>query len=194
MCTVSGHPLRIVIRTSFTLCVSGGKGNEPLQEGRMAWGMVDVAKRRIDFVVRASRREKSMSELCKEAKISRPTGYRWLRRFEAGGLRAVVEKSRCPHHRPTRTAKDSEQRIVELRQKRPDWGARKLHWLLEKDGFALPVITIHRILLRNGLVRPQDRHRSAVQRFSRSAPNQLWQMDFKGPVGWQAPVGPLSIL
>jgi transposase InsO family protein len=160
----------------------------------MAWGMVDVDEQRMRFVVRASRREKSMRELCAESEISRPTGYSWLRRFAAGGLEAVVEKSRCPRHSPTRTAKDIEQRVVELRQQRPDWGARKLHWLLEKEGLVLPVITIHRILLRNGLVRPQDRHRTAVQRFSRSAPNQLWQMDFKGPVGWQAPLGPLSIL
>jgi transposase InsO family protein len=146
------------------------------------------------FVVRASRREKSMRELCAESEISRPTGYTWLRRYEAGGLAGVVQQSRRPHHSPGRTAADIEQRVVELRQKRPDWGARKLHWLLEKEGLALPVITIQRILLRNGLVRPQDRYRTALQRFSRSAPNQLWQMDFKGPVGWQAPLGPLSIL
>ncbi len=160
----------------------------------MAWGMVDVDEQRMRFVVRASRREKSMRELCAESEISRPTGYTWLRRYEAGGLAGVVEQSRRPHHSPGRTAADIEQRVVELRQKRPDWGARKLHWLLEKEGLALPVITIQRILLRNGLVRPQDRYRTAVQRFSRSAPNQLWQMDFKGPVGWQAPLGPLSIL
>ena len=160
----------------------------------MAWGMVDVEEQRMRFVVRASRREKSMRELCAESEISRPTGYTWLRRYEAGGLAGVVQQSRRPHHSPGRTAADIEQRVVELRQKRPDWGARKLHWLLEKEGLALPVITIQRILLRNGLVRPQDRYRTAVQRFSRSAPNQLWQMDFKGPVGWQAPLGPLSIL
>ena len=160
----------------------------------MAWGMVDVAEQRVQFVVRASRREKPMSALCREAKISRPTGYSWLRRFQTGGIEALVEKSRCPHHSPARTAKDIEQRVVEMRQKWPDWGARKLHALLERDGLALPLITIHRILLRNNLVRLQDRHRTALQRFSRSAPNQLWQMDFKGPVGWQAPVGPLSIV
>jgi transposase InsO family protein len=160
----------------------------------MAWGMVDVDEQRIRFVVHASRREKSLQELCKEFKISRPTGYTWLRRFEAGGIAGVVEKSRRPHHTPTRTAREVEQRVRELRQQRPDWGARKLHALLQGEGWELPAITIHRILLRHNLVRLQDRHRAAVQRFSRGAPNQLWQMDFKGPVGWQAPVGPLSIV
>ena len=171
-----------------------GKGNEPLQEGRMAWGMVNVAEQRIAFVVRANRRKKSMKELCKETlRFRGPPGTRGCGAFESGGIEAVVEKSRCPHHSLVRTAKDIEQRVVEPRQRRPDWGARKIHPLLKKDGLTLPIITIHRILVRHDLVRPQDRHRTAVQRFSRSAPNQLWQMDFKGPVGWQAPVGPLSI-
>jgi hypothetical protein len=106
----------------------------------------------------------------------------------------VVEKSRRPQHSPTRTPTEMEQRVLALRQQRPEWGARKLQVLLKGEGLVLPTITIHRILLRHNLVRPQDRHRAAVQRFSRSAPNQLWQMDFKGPRGWQAPVGPLSIV
>jgi len=33
-----------------------------------------------------------------------------------------------------------------------------------------------------------------VKRFERAVPNQLWQMDFKSPVGWEAPVGPLSVV
>ncbi len=77
---------------------------------------------------------------------------------------------------------------------RPDWGARKLQVLLAKEQIHLPVITVHRILLRRGLVRREDRFRMAVRRFERGAPNQLWQMDFKSPVGWDAPVGPLSVL
>ncbi len=160
----------------------------------MPWGTVDVGEQRVRFVVRASQREESMQELCEEFAISRPTGYAWLRRYQASGIAGVVEKSRRPHRSPGRTAKEIEQRVMELRQQRPDWGARKLQVLLAGEGLTLPVITIHRILLRKGLVRPQDRHRHAVQRFERGAPNQLWQMDFKGPMGWLAPVGPLSIL
>jgi len=40
----------------------------------------------------------------------------------------------------------------------------------------------------------EDRHQQAPQRFERSRPNELWQMDFKGPRGWRRPVGPLSVL
>ena len=135
-----------------------------------------------------------MRELCAEFEISRPTGYEWLRRYRASGIAGVVEKSRRPLSSPRQTAAEIEERIVELRQQRPDWGARKLQVLLAREKIHLPVITVHRILLRRGLVRPQDQFRTAVERFERRAPNQLWQMDFKSPVGWDAPVGPLSIL
>ena len=60
----------------------------------------------------------------------------------------------------------------------------------------MPPSTVHRILLRHGLVRKEDRHPVALQRFERAAPNQLWQMDFKGCKGWggETAVGPLSVL
>ena len=160
----------------------------------MAWGNVDVEEQRMRFVIAASRKEKAFRHLCQEFQISRPTGYEWLRRYEEGGYQAVVEQSQRPQHSPERTRPEIEQRVVELRQERPDWGARKLQLLLKQEKIELPVITIHRILLRHSLVRPQDRHRPAAKRFHRGAPNGLWQMDFKGPVGWDAPVGPLSVL
>jgi transposase InsO family protein len=160
----------------------------------MAWGTVDVEEQRMKFVVSAHRREKTMSELCAEFEISRPTGYEWLRRFKTGGIAGVVEKSRRPANSPTQTATEIEERVVEMRTQRPDWGARKLQELLRQEKIHLPVITVHRILLRRGLVRREDRFRTATERFERRAPNQLWQMDFKSPLGWDAPVGPLSVL
>jgi transposase InsO family protein len=160
----------------------------------MAWGSVNVDQQRMQFVVCAQRREKTMSALCAEFEISRPTGYAWLQRYQGGGIAAVVEQSRRPRHSPTQTMPALEERVVALRTQRPDWGARKLQVLLAREGLHLPVITVHRILLRRGLVRAQDRFRTATKRFARSAPNQLWQMDFKSPLGWAAPVGPLSVL
>ena len=160
----------------------------------MAWGSVNVDDQRMRFVMWASRPETTMREACEEFKISRPTGYEWLRRYQVGGVAGVVEKSRRPLHSPTQTAAQIEERVLELRQQRPDWGARKLQVLLAREKILLPVITVHRILLRRGLVRGQDRFRTALERFQRGAANQLWQMDFKSPVGWDAPVGPLSVL
>ncbi len=69
---------------------------------------------------------------------------------------------------------------MQLRVARPDWGARKLASLLDKEGSSIPAITVHRVLLRHDMVRPADRRSPATQRFDRERVNELWQMDFKG--------------
>jgi transposase InsO family protein len=84
--------------------------------------------------------------------------------------------------------------VIELRQRYPDWGARKLRIVLKREGIELGYSTIHRILLHHDLVRDQDRRDVATQRFEREHPNELWQMDFKGPKQWNQTVGPLSVL
>jgi len=99
----------------------------------MAWGTVNVDEQRVRFVVSAKRGEKTMRELCEEFEISRPTGYEWLRRYTVGGIASVVEKSRRPLHSPAQTAQEIEERVVELRGRRPDWGARKLQVLLAQE-------------------------------------------------------------
>lgn len=160
----------------------------------MAWRTMAVRDQRVEFVVRAQQGQENLSHLCAEFGISRPTGYVWLKRYRQQGVAGIEEHSRRPRRSPRQTAAPVEQRIVDLRRARPDWGARKLRHLLRGEGVLLPVITVHRILLRQGLVRPDDRRWLAWQRFERDAPNQLWQMDFKSPKGCQQPVGPLSVI
>jgi transposase InsO family protein len=160
----------------------------------MAWRSVDVDEQRVRFVVAASREECSVSALCAEFGISRATGHLWLKRYRSGGVTAVAEQSRRPLSSPRRTAAEIEARVLVLRRERPDWGARKLAVLLGREGLRIPPATVHRILNRCGLVRVEDRHAPALGHFEREQPNQLWQMDFKSPKGWDQPVGPLSII
>ena len=160
----------------------------------MAWKMADVREQRVRFVVRASEAGRNLSDLCREFEISRPTGYLWLQRWQQQKTAGLEEKSRRPQRSPQKTTEAVEQQIIELRRQRPDWGARKLCPLLAERGVELAVITVHRVLLRHGLVRPEDRHEAAVQRFERAAPNEMWQMDFKSPKGWEQGVGPLSVI
>lgn len=160
----------------------------------MAWRTMAVRDQRVRFVVRANQGEESFSALCEEFDISRPTGYRWLRRYHDQGVSGIEERSRRPHDSPERTPAAIEQQVVGMRRQRPDWGARKLQALLERQGTKLATRTLHRILVRHDLVREDDSHRPAPRRFEREAPNQLWQMDFKSPKGWQRSVGPLSVL
>jgi transposase InsO family protein len=135
-----------------------------------------------------------LSQLCRDFGISRPTGYLWLARYREGGVAAIEERSRRPEHSPRQTAPELEASIRALREVYPDWGARKLAVLLDRQGIRMPSSTIHRVLLRLDLVREQDRHRPAVQRFEREQPNELWQMDFKGPKNWPKSCTALSVL
>jgi transposase InsO family protein len=161
----------------------------------MPWKDVKVDEQRLRFVLRASSGQEEMAGLCREFGISRQTGYFWLKRYrESEQIEALRERNRRPHHSPKRTAAAIEEWIVAARQQRPDWGARKLQVLLQREGTRKPAGTIHRILRRHHLIRPHRQHPPAL-RFQREAPNQLWQMDFKGmppklSQGW----APLSIL
>src|SRR5215472_3938092 len=160
----------------------------------MAWKTMDVQEQRVRFVVAAARGEKSLTSLCQEFGISRPTGYLWVKRYQQVGVAGIAEKSRRPQRSPERTGAALESQVVQARQRYPDWGARKLQVVLQRENIELTHSTIHRILLRHDLVGGPDRHRPAVQRFERSQPNELWQMDFKSPIGWHTAVGPLSVV
>jgi len=160
----------------------------------MPWKTMDVQEQRVRFVVAAHRREKTMVALCQEFGISRPVGYEWLKRYRQGGVEGIAERSRRPQKSPRRTEGVEEQRVLELRRRYPDWGARKLRVLLQREGIELARNTIHRILLRHDLIAAEDGRSAAVERFERSAANELWQMDFKGPKLWYRKVGPLSVI
>jgi transposase InsO family protein len=160
----------------------------------MPWQTMDVEEQKVRFVVAATRRERSLTALCEEFGISRPTGYLWWQRYKEAGLAGVEERSRRPKQSPGRTAAELEQRVVELRRRYPDWGARKLQVVLARQEVELTRSTIHRILLRHDLVQDRERRRQATGRFQRGTPNELWQMDFKSPKGWNAAVGPLSVI
>jgi transposase InsO family protein len=66
----------------------------------------------------------------------------------------------------------------------------------QTGSIGLQARTVHRILDRNGLIESRDRRPHALNRFERREPNELWQMDFKGPQGFNrgSAVGPLSIM
>lgn len=166
----------------------------------MPWKVSSVTEERLRFVVRASQPDCHFSDLCKEFGISRQTGYTWQRRYAEGGASQVSDRSRRPKRSPQRTSAEVESAVVALRQQRPDWGAAKLHVLLQQQHPSwkpVTVRTIHRILERQGLVLDEDRRVQAPLRFERAHPNELWQMDFKGPQGFNRPgsaVGPLVIL
>ena len=47
---------------------------------------MDVEEQKVKFVVAATRRERSLTALCQEFGISRPTGCLWRKRYQEAGL------------------------------------------------------------------------------------------------------------
>src|SRR5258708_39068091 len=92
----------------------------------MPWERTGMSEQRVKFVVRAASGKECMATLCQEFGVSRPTGYRWRRRFEqAGSVMAVVERSRRPQHSPAHTEPCKEDRVVALRRGN-GWGAEEM--------------------------------------------------------------------
>jgi transposase InsO family protein len=152
-----------------------------------------VLDRRQEFVELAVGEGRNMALLCRRFGISRKTGYKWLGRYRAGNGEDLVERlsdrSRRPQQSPTRTSESMEQQVVALRKKHRGWGGRKLSERLKVLGGAgadcVPApSTITGILRRHGLLDEADcQSRRRPHRFEHEAPNDLWQMDYKGHVG-----------
>lgn len=165
----------------------------------MPWKQTMAMEERIRFVVRAEEQGISLTELCQQFGVHRSTGWRWRKRLEQiGRIEDLGEHSRKPHRSPRQIRGEVEERILELRQKH-GWGALKLQVVLARDGGeGVSVATINRVLKRHGAIAAEESHRPAFQRFERSAPNQLWQMDFKGikekTAARHGRIYPLSIL
>lgn len=82
--------------------------------------------------------------------VSRATLYRWAKRPEPCSRRP--RRLRRPQWMPALV-----RAVEELRADNPMWGKRKLVWLLKREGFAVSVSTVGRILkslMRRGLVMP----------------------------------------
>jgi transposase InsO family protein len=149
----------------------------------MAWKDVSTMSQRLEFVVLALAEGANVSELCRRFGVSRKTGYKWLSRYASEGSAGLADQSRRPLESAGRTSDDLEQRVLALRVEHPAWGGRKLRRRLQDlKQVAVPAAsTITEILRRHGRLNARDGAGQAnVQRFEHAAPNDLWQMDFKG--------------
>lgn len=124
-------------------------------------------------------------EVAERYGVTRQTVTAWRKRYEAGGLDALADQSRRPHSSPGRIAADVEALICEMRRHHRRWGARRIAYELKREiaGQAPSRSTVHRVLLRNGLVNTQEQqHKRVYKRWAREAPMHLWQLDIVGGV------------
>lgn len=151
----------------------------------MPWQEVSTKSLRQEFVTMVQHGTVTVSEVCRRFRVSRKTGYKWLARFAAQGAVGLADRSRRPQSSPWRTPAAMEATVIALRDAHPAWGGRKLRRRLQDVGYReVPApSTLTAILHRHGRIEAAESlQHTAFTRFEHAAPNQLWQMDFKGHV------------
>jgi transposase InsO family protein len=132
----------------------------------------------LDAVVRG---DLTVTEACRMWGVSRETFYVYRRRRAVEGDAGLENRSSRPRRSPGRIAALVEGQIVDLRVAHPRWGARRIRVELRRRGLTtIPArSTVHRALVRNGLIKAAPKPVPAVIRFVRTRANELWQMDAK---------------
>jgi transposase InsO family protein len=130
--------------------------------------------------------------------VSRSNGYKWVGRYQEAGLAGLEERSRRPRSSPGQTPPDLVAQVLAVRAEHPSWGGRKIRRVLQDQGVVRSpsASTITAILRREGLLDgPRAGERRSWTRFEHPAPNDLWQMDFKGHFALgQGRCHPLTVL
>src|SRR3546814_589216 len=129
----------------------------------MPWKESSVEEERLRFVARLLNGE-SMTGVCRSFGISRKTGYKIFNRYKEIGPVALSDRSRRPVRYANQLPEQIERLIVEAKQGKPHWGARKIRELLVRrlnGDVRIPAkSTVHAVLDRHGLVkRAKERRR-----------------------------------
>ena len=147
-----------------------------------------VLMQRIEFVSLASHPNANMSLLSRRFGITRRTGYKWLKRYQVGGIEGLIDENKRPKHCSNKTADEIENYVIQIR-KNDHWGSKKIFKVIcnQKITGTYPYDhvpcknTITSILRRNGLIDEESSEKARHwERFEYDRPNDLWQMDFKG--------------
>jgi len=121
-------------------------------------------------------RIKRASEIRETYGIPERTLRRWARAYRNRGVHALEPKKRGPKYAPSNSiAKRLEWRILELKQKHPSWGARRI-----KYQYGLPCHwrTVHDVIKRHGMmIRIKKKPQPKPKHFRRKRVDSMWQGD-----------------
>ena len=148
----------------------------------------DISKmeQRYDAVTMVMRDGFSITDVAAKFNVSHQTIYRWLAKYEEGGLEALADESHRPRHVPHQMGGVVEVRVLDMRRRHHLWGPKRIAFELKKEGFDPPPshMAIYRALLRSGLVVKGERQKvlKTYKRWERGRPMELWQMDVVGSI------------
>lgn len=162
----------------------------------MPWKERSVMSEREELLARYQQGE-PVARLARDYRVARKTVDKWIGRAATGAPDALVDQSRRPHSSPRRTPDAMRELVLNLAKAHPTWGGRKLHHALRQQGHdRVPApSTITTFLRQDGRLQDEPPEPAAWTRFEAAAPNDLWQLDFKG---WHAlregTITPLTLL
>ena len=141
---------------------------------------------KLKFIARYLEGEK-IAVLCREFGISRPTGYKLIKRYKIMGECTLVEQKRTPYRYANQLPIPVEALILDIKKEYSNWGAPKIRSKIIKkfpDIKPPAASTIHAVLDRHGLVRRRKGRKryqnKGTQRNHVKHPNDLWCADYKG--------------
>lgn len=152
---------------------------------------------KLEFVRLALAEGANVSALCRRFGIGRTCGHKLLARYRSEGDAGLEPRSRRPRSSPDKSAPEVEEAVLAVRAANPTWGGRKIaRTVSETRGMTPAPATVTAILRRNGVaLGAAGGGARPFTRFEHDAPNDLWQMDFKGHVGMRAGrLHPLTVL
>ena len=153
----------------------------------MPWKELCAMDQRVRFIGEWLTGGYTKGELCREYGVSRPTGDKWIERYQQYGVEGLGERSRRPHGHPNRTGDEVVERIVAMKLRHPSFGPKKVMDRLratEPQGRWPADSTAGEILRRKGLVRSRRMRRRVAPHpqalVEGTGPGQSWSADFKG--------------
>jgi transposase InsO family protein len=135
----------------------------------------------LEYAGEGSRR---VAQTCRHFGISRPTFYKWKRRFDADGAAALCDRPRTPHRSPRATDRAVVSKILYLRQHYHFGPARIADYLKRFHQVSIATSSVHRLLAKHGMNRlpaNQKHHPHAKRwtRYEKAQPGHRLQMDVK---------------
>lgn len=134
------------------------------------------------MIIEPERLGKSISDVCIAFGISRETWYKWKRRYDVYGVDGLKNQSRKPHNiKNVKVTEELEKLVLELRLNNRFGPMRIRFRLKRKYGVSLGTKIIYNLLKRHKLNVLAVKLKRKYKRFEMKHPNELVQMDTKGP-------------
>ena len=121
----------------------------------MPWKEMSTMDQRMQFIVDYFSGGYTKKGLCLYYDISRPTGDKWIERFQLHGVAGLREYSRRPRRHPRTTPTEMVERIIKTKLAHQSFGPKKVMdrlRALEPDQVWPADSTAGKILKRNNLV------------------------------------------